>query len=266
MISFNTLGNNGRLGNQMFQYAALKGIAKQNGHEFCIPLQGIFGTNDERVLASDVNLYDFPNIINNNIKITDYITVKESSFTFDQNLFYRCNDNVDLCGYFQSEKYFKHISDDIRNDFAFSQFVDKMTDSYLHGLYQKEKLICLHIRRSDYITDSNFNVLDLNYYQSALEILNLNLPILVFSDDSEWCENQFFFKDDRFKIIKTNNTLIDLCLMTKCHYHIIANSSYSWWGAWLAKSKKVIAPKKWFSGSLSNWDTSDLYCPKWVSI
>lgn len=266
MISLNTLGNKGRLGNQMFQYAALKGIARHHGYEFCIPFVGMFGTNDERVKASDVNLYDFPNIVDNIIQDTNYQTREESSFRFDSDLFYGCKDNTNLSGYFQTEKYFKHIEDEIRNDFTFNKFVDKMTESYLQGLYGDSELISLHIRRSDYVTDSNFHVLDLNYYQNALEILNSNLPVIVLSDDPEWCEKQFFFKDERFKISKSNNTLVDLCLMSKCHYHIIANSSYSWWGAWLAKSEKVIAPKKWFSGSLSNWDTKDLYCPEWTSI
>lgn len=266
MISFNTLGNKGRLGNQMFQYAALKGIARHHGYEFCIPLAGMFGTNDERVLASDVNLYDFPNIVENIIQLTNHPTREESSFRFDADLFYGCKDNTNLSGYFQSEKYFKHIEDEIRSDFTFNQFIDRMTDSYIRGMYESSELISLHIRRSDYITDSNFHVLDFAYYQSALEILNIDLPIIIFSDDPEWCEKQFFFKDERFKISKSNNTLVDLCLMSKCKYHIIANSSYSWWGAWLAKSKKVVAPKKWFSGSLSDWDTTDLYCPEWVSI
>lgn len=266
MISFNSLGNKGRLGNQMFQYAALKGIARYHGYDFCIPLVGMFGTNDERVFASDVNLYDFPNIIENIIQLTEYPTREESSFRFDANLFYDCEDGTNLSGYFQSERYFKHIDDEIRSDFTFNQFVSRMTESYIGGLYGDSELISLHIRRSDYTTDPNFHVLDLNYYQSALELLNLDLPVLVFSDDPEWCEKQFFFKSDNFKVSKSNNTLVDLCLMSKCHYHIIANSSYSWWGAWLANSQKVIAPKKWFSGNLSDWDTTDLYCPKWVSI
>ena len=266
MISFNSLGNKGRLGNQMFQYAALKGIASHHGYDFCIPLVGMFGTNDERVLASDVNLYDFPNIIENIIQVTNYETREESSFRFDADLFYGCKDNTNLSGYFQTEKYFKHIEDEIRKDFTFNNFVSKMTENYIEGLYGNVELISLHIRRSDYVTDPNFHVLDFNYYQSALELLDSDIPVLVFSDDIEWCEKQFFFKNDRFNISKSNNTLVDLALMSKCDYHIIANSSYSWWGAWLANSQKVIAPKKWFSGSLSDWDTADLYCPEWVSI
>jgi hypothetical protein len=266
MISFNKLGNKGRLGNQMFQYAGLKGIATQKNYEFCIPLSGIFGTNDERVQASDVNLYNFPNIINNNVGMTTYETIEEKSFCFDSDLFHNCRDNINLFGYFQTEKYFKHIENQIREDFSFGSFVDGMCGTYLQGMFKDSEVVSLHIRRTDYVTDSNFHLLDFGYYQSALEELDVDLPIMVFSDDPEWCEKQFFFKNERFKISKSNNTLVDLCLMSKCNYHIIANSSYSWWGAWLANSKKVIAPKKWFSGSLSDWDTKDLYCSGWVNI
>ncbi len=266
MISFNKLGNKGRLGNQMFQCAAWKGIAKQNNYEFCIPLSGVFGTNDERVQASDVNLYNFPNIINNNIRMTNFNTREESSFAFDEDLFYNCSDNINLFGYFQTEKYFRHIKDEIKKDFSFSSFTHKMCEIYVKGIFETSEIISLHIRRTDYVSDSNFHLLDLNYYQLALELLPENIPVLVFSDDPEWCEKQFFFKNDRFKISKSNNTLTDLCLMTMCNYHIIANSSYSWWGAWLSNSQKVISPKKWFSGSLSDWNTKDLYCSDWVTI
>lgn len=266
MISFNKLGNKGRLGNQMFQYAGLKGIARHHNYDFCIPLSGIFGTNDERVSASDVNLYNFPNIINNTVKMTYFSTIEESTFAFDEELFYNCPDNTDIFGYLQTEKYFKHIEDEIREDFKFPNFTEKMCQTYIDSVFEKSEVIALHIRRSDYVTDPNFKLLDFNYYQQALEVLDLDLPVIVLSDDPEWCEKQFFFKNERFKISKSNNTLVDLCLMSLCQYHIIANSSYSWWGAWLANSKKVIAPNNWFCGDLSDWDTKDLYCPEWISI
>lgn len=256
----------GRLGNQMFQYSALKGIARYHNYEFCIPPFEMFGEIDTPVKNSDANLYSFSNIKQNIIKTTDYITSAESSFRFDSDLFFNCKDSTNLYGYFQTEKYFKHIENEIRDDFQFNKSTSRMIDSYIQGMYGKSELISLHIRRGDYIKDSNFISLDLEYYQRALKLLNLNLPTIVFSDDPEWCEKQSIFADERFKILKTNNTMTDLCFMSKCHYHIIANSSYSWWGAWLSNSKMVIAPQKWFSGSLSDWDTSDLYCPEWATI
>ena len=102
----------------------------------------------------------------------------------------------------------------------------------------------------------------MSYYEKALSILP-NLPVIVFSDDYEWCKKQELFDSDRFIIAEGNSTDCDLCLMTLCTHHIIANSSYSWWGAWLADSKQVIAPKKWFGGECVNKDTKDLYSNGW---
>ena len=74
------------------------------------------------------------------------------------------------------------------------------------------------------------------------------------------------FLNPRFKFIKSNNIQIDLCLMTMCNYHVIANSSFSWWGSWLANSEKTIAPKNWFGGDCINHNTQDLYLSDWIII
>jgi hypothetical protein len=88
--------------------------------------------------------------------------------------------------------------------------------------------------------------------------------VIVFSDDPEWCKN--VFKKDPFIISTFEDPFFDLCLMSLCDYHIIANSSFSWWGSWLANSKQTIAPKKWFAGEFLNWNTRDLYLPNWIII
>jgi hypothetical protein len=138
-----------------------------------------------------------------------------------------------------------------------------MCNHYRSSIFSNTELISLHIRRTDYLTDSNFDCLSLDYYNSALKLLP-NLPVMIFSDDPNWCKEHF--TDDRFTISLSNNPHIDLCLMTICDYHIISNSSFSWWGSWLAKSKKTIAPQKWFSGEFENYNTKDLYLPGWILI
>ena len=91
--------------------------------------------------------------------------------------------------------------------------------------------------------------------------------MIVFSDDPEWCKEQSIFQSDDVLISEGNSTGIDLYLMTKCSYHIIANSSFSWWGAFLANSRQVVAPKNWFGLLLSqDVDTSDKYLNNWVHI
>ena len=126
--------------------------------------------------------------------------------------------------------------------------------------------ISLHIRRSDYVEKQSYHPLcTLDYYKKALGKLPHNVPVLIFSDDPNWCKNQYLFQSDRFIVSETNDNLMDLCLMTMFSYHIIANSSFSWWGAWLAGSKHVIAPKIWF-GPAANIDDKDLVPESWERI
>lgn len=247
MISFNNLGHMGRLGNQMFQYSALKGIARKNQHQYSIP--------------SNTSLHECFKIptapANQN---TSSLSIDQ--FEFDSNLFSNCPDDVDLVGYFQSEKYFKHIEEEIRQDFTFHDRISNTCSHYRENLFPEE-VISLHVRRTDYLSDKNFYSLSLDYYYQSLELLP-DLPVIVLTDDYDWCRTKFTSK--RFRVSKSNNPYIDLCLMSLCDYHIIANSSFSWWGSWLAESKKTIAPKVWFAGEFSNWNTKDLYLPDWITL
>ena len=121
MISFNNIGNLGRLANQMFQYASLKGVARNRGYDFSIPPQQVFGQYDPLVRTSELNIYNvFENIKNNNIQVSRNPILQERVHEFDEQLFRSCPDNVDFFGYYQSPKYFEHIKDEIKNDFKFS--------------------------------------------------------------------------------------------------------------------------------------------------
>jgi hypothetical protein len=265
MLSFNYLGNLGRLGNQMFQYASLKGIASKRGYDFCIPSKELFGFKDANVRSSDCSIFDCFNLSDVHQEIIQQQILQEKDFSFDKQLLRNCPNNVDLFGYYQSEKYFKHIEDDIRNDFTFNKDVQELSLEFFEN-FENNKVISLHIRRGDYVLNPNHPVQTLEYYKKSLEYFDDRLPVLVFSDDAEWCKQQELFDSDRFMISEGNATDFDLCLMTLCKYHIIANSSYSWWGSWLAKSEKTIAPKNWFGGDCINYNTQDLYCSNWIVI
>lgn len=250
MISFNYLGGLGRLGNQMFQVASLAGIASNRGFEFCLP-------NSRNITLYDVfNLKKF-------IKNKTNYALKELDFGFDENAYNSCEDNVDIIGYMQSEKYFINIKKYIKELFSFNEDTFKICKEYISFL--NSEVISLHIRRTDYINDPNHVVQDLKYYMDSLDYINKRLPVLVFSDDIAWCEEQFFFKDKKFKIIKSNNQEIDLCLMTMCNYHIIANSSFSWWGSWLSNSKITVAPKSWYKSD-SIFPSKDIYSSNWAVL
>jgi hypothetical protein len=191
------------------------------------------------------------------------IYVEEKSFTFDEKLFENCSDNVNLYGFFQTEKYFKHIEQQIREDFIFVNDIWNPCKE----MFTFDETISLHIRRSDYVQKQNYHPLcTLEYYEEALKKLPQDIPVLIFSDDTEWCKKQDLFQPDRFLISESDNNLVDMCLMTMCTYHIIANSSFSWWGAWLADSKKVIAPKVWFGPELFHQNTSDLIPKHWEKL
>ena len=268
MLAFNSIGNLGRLGNQMFQYATIKGIAKNRGYDFCIPPRIYFGQNDDNVRASDFIIYDLFDLEEtNNLSIQNFPRLSERTFEFDEELFVNCPDNVDLFGYFQCEKYFINIEDEIRKDFRFKEEIYKSSKKCFTELFGNQEVISLHIRRGDYVTNPNHPVQPIGYYQEALSYFDDNILVCIFSDDVEWCNNQDIFSSDRFFISNTNDTRIDLCLMTMCNYHIIANSSYSWWGSYLAKSERTVAPSNWFEGELKKTkNTHELYRKDWIIL
>lgn len=266
MISFNNLGNYGRLGNQMFQYASLRGIAENMGFDFCIPPENVFGVNDTKVKNSISNIHNTFNISWVKKNISNNKVINESGFEFDEELFNNCEDNVDLIGYFQSEKYFKHIENDIRKDFSFDQNLVETCAKFLLDIDPSGEVISMHIRRKDYLDLQSYHpILSIEYYQEALNRFP-DVPVIIFSDDHNWCSNQKIFDSDRFLISEKNTPDFDMCLMSTCKYHIIANSSFSWWSAWLSKSNNVVAPKNWFGPSLGHFNTKDLYLDVWEKI
>ena len=263
MLAFNHLGQLGRLGNQMFQYASLSGIAARRGYDFGIPPSKF---EDEWRSHQLFEVFELTNLPKQNIKYLDVgnaPVVQERFFHFDEALLNQCPNDVSLWGFFQSEKYFKHIENNIREDFTFREHILEPCKAISEGF---DNPVSLHVRRTDYLTNSaNHNNLDIDYYEKALEHFE-NRQIIVFSDDPDWCKKQKLFSDDRFLISESGDNTIDLCLMTFCSEHIIANSSFSWWGAWLANSEKVIAPSKWFGPNNADKETKDLYCDNWTVI
>jgi len=266
MIGFNNLGNLGRLGNQMFQYASLKGIAANRELDFCIPPKEFFGSYDTLVRNSDTSIYDLFKLDEKNIiDVNKNPTIHEKFFHFDEDLFNNCPDNVDLHGYYQSPKYFEKIEKDIREDFKFPDELYEECKNFFDSSFDSE-VISLHIRRGDYLNHAHHPVQTLEYYEKALNELPQDIPVIIFSSDDDWCKTQKLFESDRFLMSENNSTEFDFCLMTLCNYHIIANSSFSWWASWLSQSKKTVAPKNWFASTHSNYNVQDLYLEEWVIL
>ena len=249
-LSFNRLGQFGRLGNQMFQYAALKGIAHHRGLKFSIPFSPELDDWQDHQLSKYFKLDKSlqVEIINNQNERW------ESHFHFDETLFETCEDGTDLMGYFQTEKYFSHIRNEILNDFEIKQKFEKPAEEY----------IALHVRRGDYVNQPQFHpTCSVEYYFNALGLLP-DMPVVVMSDDIEWCKQfipaTFYFGD-------TSN-IHDLYVMTQASHNIIANSSFSWWGAWLNKDpdKIVVAPENWFGTSYSHYNMEDVRPKEWIRL
>jgi len=163
---------------------------------------------------------------------------------------------VFLEGYWQSEKYFETFKVALRNDFNLKGEVPSSCVNLL-SMIRSSEAICVHVRRGDYLTNPvsarTHGICSVEYYQRAVQTLihDLKQPhCFIFSDDPAWARCHLIF-DCRTTVVDTNSTTDvhwDLFLMMACKHFVIANSSLSWWGAWLASApgKKVIAPDRWF--------------------
>jgi len=262
MITYNMLGKYGRMGNQMFQYATLFAIAKTRGYEFGVPYK----------LKSD-NPYlnfcldrAFPNLsAKDSSDIQSIHRAQERNFTYNAGIF-GIPDNTDIIGYFQSEKYFIDYREQLLNEFNFQK--DIVQRSFDIRSISRKPVISIHLRFGDYknLTDKH-PICNIEYYKEALSHLPDDLLLISFSDEPALATEILNSLNRKYFITETNDQNIDMCTMSLCDYHIIANSSFSWWGAWLSESRKVIAPSQWFGSAPEmpkNW--SDIYCKNWIII
>lgn len=201
-----------------------------------------FFQRKKRILFSSFSPYKFQNFIIENDR---YIS---------HNLLNLKND-IYLHGYWQDERYFKSIEHIIRDDFIFVNKPNECNNKYL-DLINNSNSVSIHIRRTDFISDVNFyktrGICDVAYYMKAIEYIKMHVHdphFLIFSDDLDWVRNNILFNNKHTYINcnSINNGFDDMRLMSFCKFHIIANSSFSWWGAWLSNypEKIVIAPLVW---------------------
>ncbi len=277
----------GGLGNQLFQYAA----AKQLSVKYNIPLK-----LDLSFLEADASDYTKRHYELDKFKINaDICTVEEAERAMQKqrgNVFHktrirekkfrlykiklRTGNNYYLNGYWQSEKYFKDIEDLIRKEFVFKETID---DEYFIRLEQQivsSNSVSVHFRRTDYITNEkaikHFEICSLDYYQRAVELLSgriSQLKLFVFSDDIAWVKTHFRTQYPTVFVETSDPSLhSDFRLMSMCKQHIIANSTYSWWAAWLNpdKEKIVIAPRKWYKNKREQWHAADRIPKEWIKI
>lgn len=278
-ISYNRLGSNGRLGNQMFQYASLRGIAEHRGFEWMIPRPESYGDSNYGLF----DCFKMSTVQEKNFGILEADSYATGQFHFSKEFYDNCPDNINLHDHFTTEKYFLNVEDIIRQDYTFK---DEILNPCKEIIDNFENPVFLHVRRGDYLAHLDAHpVCSISYYQKALELFDTNCPVLVFSDDIKWCKEQELFSDDRFMISEyeqrypqLSDTLygkqkslipyFDLCMMSLCVGGIIANSTLSWWGAWLIETptQPIVAPNPWFGKFYDHYNMSDLIPDEWIEV
>jgi hypothetical protein len=286
----------GGMGNQMFQYALGRSLAIQNNVPLGLdttflldrtPIPNFtfrdYSLEYFNIEASVAQRDQIPFLYRKYpvgvfMRYIDYIRRKllptigkeKKNYHFDPNIL-NLGPNVYLEGWWQSYKYFEKYKDVIKKDFNLknppASNIQKLADEIA-----KVNSLCMHIRRGDYVGNKNHEVVNTEYYKKSLEYIKNNTKIdhiYIFSDDIKWCKENIKFEfpttfvGDEYAGYKDEGHMY---LMNKCHNFIIANSSFSWWGAWLAEyhNKIIVAPKYWLPNK--NIDTQDLVPDNWIRL
>jgi hypothetical protein len=285
----------GGLGNQMFQYATGRAVANRLGAQLLLDLSAFEHYNLRRyeldALSVEARVATSSDLARagSNTSVSSFLwhlfrlkglnrpalLYKEASFEYDDEI-RQVRAPVHLDGYWQSERYFVDVADELRKEFALKQPLDEANRRMLEKICDPLiQAVSLHIRRGDYVSNEHtaqfHGVCSLEYYQLAVEYIAARVSkphFFVFSDDPEWVSHNFSV-DHPMTVVEVNGAdrgVLDMTLMKSSRHHIIANSSFSWWGAWLnpREDKIVVAPKRWFSGA--SLDTRDLIPVSWTRL
>ncbi|MDP3539054.1 MAG: alpha-1,2-fucosyltransferase [Azonexus sp.] len=284
----------GGLGNQMFQYAAAIAVARRSGVELVLDLSWFATASDRRYALAPLSVKartlgavvsDQGGAMRLMKKIVHRLTkrndehwqgrpvFREKYFHFDPEVL-QLRAPVCMDGYFQSEKYFDDCNELVASEFSLAGTPGELSRAMLEKIWGSDA-ICLHVRRGDYVESATTNAFhgtcSLDYYHEGLSIVSAGLAsphCFVFSDDPAWVRSHFHpaLPMTVVDIHGPDEAHEDLRLMSACKHFVIANSSLSWWGAWLGKDsgKRVVAPKRWFQSSTN--DTRDLIPPAWTKI
>jgi hypothetical protein len=289
----------GGLGNQLFQYATGLAMAKHYGASLVLDLSwfdSVHGLQNTTIrnfalrpfaIQAELKTGEFPALSEQNIfkrlvnKILRRIGLDvlqgkiftEKKFRFDPEIFH-LNCPIWLNGYWQSPKYFENLGHDIHSAIGRPQNLSAESAAMLEKISAAQS-ICAHVRRGDYVTNQQASethgLCNLDYYKQGIHLVSADLSnphCFVFSDDPQWVRENFDvgIPITVVDINDADNAHQDLWLMAACRRFVIANSSLSWWGAWLGRNpcKKVVAPKQWFMGDAR--DTRDLIPDGWIRL
>lgn len=278
----------GGLGNQMFQYAFYKAIEKRfpdvkadltgfkdyplhNGLE----LERIFDIQLTKVTPLINDLYNTDNRnwilrkLRRLLKLKNAYKRDDHPFTFDPGVFQN-SEFLYYWGYWQNQGYFIDIAEEIKADFTFKLPLNKENQQVFQQIKEANS-IAVHIRRGDYLKDPLLGgCCGKDYYQQAIDVIQKTTAdpqFFIFSDDISWCKENLSLTGATFiSWNKGQDSYIDMQLMSQCKHNIIANSSFSWWAAWLNQhpNKIVIGPNKWVNDPL--YAGNNILPPEWIQL
>lgn len=285
----------GGLGNQLFQYAAARQLAHMRGADlvldiapFTTPpghhrgggLRRQFELAALRNKATISSARSWPFATRLRLKVAGLLppapairlgVYYEPHFHFDPS-FFSLPSEIYLIGFFQSARYFARIAEQIREELQpRDQRLCREAQSEIAQLRRAGRpLVSVHLRRTDYVAKQAqgglFHSLASDYYARAMTQFGPGADYLLFSDDLDWCRANM--RGDNIFYCSTGRALNDLLRMMQCDHHIIANSTFSWWAAWLDRKVDtiVIAPQHWFGPGAEHYNTVDLLPPTWIAL
>lgn len=252
-------GTGQRLGNQLFQLAALMGLAIRYDTQLLLPDRWRYN----RCFCLH------PRVVWGTAKADE--ALHEPGFAchldfFDDHAEEIRSQCVDIRGYLQSEKYWKAEEADIRSALSFRQDIEEAVQSIIerNGI-DTEAVTVISVRRGDFRTDANHVLLPASFYENAYKHHFPDSPVCFFSDDCKWCERHLAHLSSEVFSAEALSPILQLACMSRFRHFVIANSTSSWWGAYLAESKDkvVVRPARHFCGALADTDISDHYPPAW---
>src|SRR6478609_7731482 len=248
MITFSHLGSLGRLGNQLFQVASVIGISEATGTTAFFPYWK-YNQYLKHPLPTG--------------KLINPAKINEVVYHYDEKLVSRLTPDVDydLYGYFQSEKYWN--KETILKQFEFADTFKEECSKIVYNKFKTgfKNTLAISVRRGDFVNNPNYFQLSINYYLNAYyRHFGAEYNVLIFSDDFEYCKTHFRALPN-VTFAQGLTDIEQLCLMSMCENHIIGNSTFSWWGAYLSQSENVIRPEKNMAGKLAKENSEKDYWP-----